>query len=234
VRLLAFDTATAATVVGVRDDGPRAAVERRHEPVDGERPGHVAQLLALADDALAEAGLSWGELDRIGVGVGPGSFTGLRIGVATARALGQATGAALVGVSTLAALAAGADADARAGAGAPAVLAVLDARRGEAFVAAWRGSERLAAPAATRPEELGALVASLGPAPPLAVGDGAIRFRDALEAAGASVPPDGSTLHRVGAPGLCRLAATAEPSSREELVPAYVRAPDARPRSARP
>jgi tRNA threonylcarbamoyladenosine biosynthesis protein TsaB len=223
VRVLVFDTATPATVVGVKDgDGPLAA--RRHDPAEGERPGHSEQLLALAQEALDEAGIGWGQLDRIGVGVGPGTFTGLRIGVATARALAQAGDAELAAVSTLAALARPLTTGDRP------VLAVLDARRGEAFVAAWRGSEQLLAPGAVAPDDLAALVSKAGESP-LAVGDGAVRFRDQLEAAGAEVPPPESALHRVGAEGLHALALEAPAVDRDALVPEYVRPPDARPRS---
>ena len=88
------------------DDGE--PVELRHEPAPGERPGHAAQLLPLARRALDALGASFADVRRIGVGVGPGTFTGLRIGVATARALAQATGAEVAAVSTLEALAAAA------------------------------------------------------------------------------------------------------------------------------
>jgi tRNA threonylcarbamoyladenosine biosynthesis protein TsaB len=231
VRLLALDTATPDTVVGLwTGEGP--VTERRHAPAPGARPGHVEEALGLARELLADAGLSFRDLDRIGVGVGPGTFTGLRIGVASARALAQAAGAELVPVSTLQALCVGAEGGGRA------VLACLDARRGEAFVAAWRGRERLLAPAAVRPEELGALAAALGGADgqagPLAAGDGAVRFREQLEPAGFEVPADGSPLHRVRADALCRLALAAEPVAREALVPEYVRAPDAVPKRPAP
>jgi tRNA threonylcarbamoyladenosine biosynthesis protein TsaB len=222
-RLLVLDTATQATVVGVALDGQRI-VERRHDPAPGERPGHVSQVLALVRDALEEAGTTLEEIERIGAGIGPGSFTGLRIGIATARGLAQGTQIPLVPVSTLAALAAGADERDRP------VLAVLDARRGEAFVAAFQGRDELLAPAAVAPETLPEIVARLGSAP-LAVGDGAIRFREHLEPAGAAIPEDGSALHRVGAEGLCRVALDASPVARDALVPEYVRQPDARPRS---
>src|SRR5687768_11489597 len=96
VKLLAFDTATPATAVGLLA-GPQR-LEARHDPSPGERPGHAAELLALARQLLDAAGLAFGDVDRIAVGTGPGTFTGLRIGVATARALAQATGAQLVGV----------------------------------------------------------------------------------------------------------------------------------------
>jgi tRNA threonylcarbamoyladenosine biosynthesis protein TsaB len=226
VRILAFDTATPATSVALALGDGRTLV-RRHEPGEGERPGHATQLLPLAVELLEQAGLGWGDLDRLAVGVGPGTFTGLRIGVATARALAQARGLPLVGVSTLRALAAGVpDGD-------PSVLAVLDARRGEAFAAAWAPgaagdptSEPLLAPAALSPAALAEAVSAL-PRAPLAVGDGALRFRDELETAGAAVPADGSPQHRVDAAVHCRLAGRAEPTGPEAVLPTYLRLPDA-------
>jgi tRNA threonylcarbamoyladenosine biosynthesis protein TsaB len=172
-------------------------------------------------EALEAVGAGFADVRRIGVGVGPGTFTGLRIGVATARALAQATEADLVAISTLEALAAAADTD-------RAVLAVLDARRGEAFAAGFRHGERLVAPVAIAPEDLAAL-ADPRHAPWLAVGDGAIRFRDRLETA-AEVPADASPLHGASALAVCRLARDAHPVDRDALLPEYVRQPDAVPR----
>lgn len=218
--ILGLDTATPATVVAVvPDDGE--PVELRHDPPPGERPGHATELLELARRALEAVGADFADVRRIGVGVGPGTFTGLRIGVATARSLAQATGAELAAVSTLAALAEAAGGD-------RAVLAVLDARRGEAYAAAFRDGERLVAPVAVAPEGLAELADErLGPW--LAVGDGAIRFRDRLEPA-AEVPADASPLHRVSALAVCRLAREAHPVDRDALLPEYVRLPDAVPR----
>jgi tRNA threonylcarbamoyladenosine biosynthesis protein TsaB len=225
--ILALDTATPATVVGVgRPDGTLLAA-RRHDPAPGERPGHTQQLLPLAHAALTEAGAGWSDITRIGAGVGPGTFTGIRIGVATARALAQGLEAETVAIGTLHALALGARGD---GPDRPNVLAILDARRGEAFVAAYdaAGSEILP-PAAWRPEQL-ATVPQLGAGAWLAAGDGAVRFRAELEAVGVAVAPDDADLHRVSAGPLCRLAAEAPPVSRDALLPEYVRAPDAVPR----
>ena len=222
--ILAFDTATPATAVALAlADGTTLA--RVHEPGEGERPGHATRLLPLAIALLEQAGIDWPALDRLAVGVGPGTFTGLRIGVATARALAQAHALPLVGVSTLRALAAGAE---RHEPAAAATLAVLDARRGEAFAAAWAADWRtpLLEPSALTPEALAAAAATL-PAGTLAVGDGAVRFREQLEAAGAAVPADGAPAHRVDATAHCRLAATAEPTAPDAVLPAYLRLPDA-------
>lgn len=220
--VLALDTATPATVVGVARDGELVA-DRRHDPAPGARPGHVSELLSLCAAALADAGLRFSDVGRVGAGVGPGSFTGLRIGVSTARALAQAGGAELVAVGTLDALAAGAGHDGS-------VLACIDARRGELFVAAYTGAERLAEPRAVKPDGLDTVLAT-APGPWLACGDGAVRSRDRLAAAGAEVPDDGDPRHAVGAQALCRLAAVAAPIGREALVPQYVRPPDATPRA---
>jgi tRNA threonylcarbamoyladenosine biosynthesis protein TsaB len=227
--ILALDTATPATVVGVAHPDGTLLAHRRHDPEPGERPGHTQQLLPLAHAALTEAGAAWSDVTRIGAGVGPGTFTGIRIGVATARALAQGLDAETVALPTLEALARGAalppDAPDR-----PNVLAILDARRGEAYVAAWTAQgDRVLPPAAWRPERL-AEVPRLQPGPWRAAGDGAVRFRAELEAVGVAVAPDAADLHRVSAGPLCRLAAEAPPVSRDALVPEYVRAPDAVPR----
>ena len=220
MNVLAFDTATPATAVAVVS-GERTC-EARHEPAPGERPGHAPQLLPMAARLLHDAGIEFADLDRIAVGTGPGTFTGLRIGVATARALAQATGAELVGVSTLHALAEGA---AEHAAGRP-VLTVLDARRGEAFVAAYAGDEQLVPPAAVTPEVLAGVPKEAHP-PWLAVGDGSVRFRSVLVPSGVVIPADGSPLHGVSAVAVARLAARGATRSAEAVVPDYLRLPDA-------
>jgi tRNA threonylcarbamoyladenosine biosynthesis protein TsaB len=225
--ILGFDTATSATAVGVwAPGGP--SVEVRDDPIPGQRPAHASRLLVLIEEALAVTGLGWQEVERLAVGIGPGGFTGLRLGIATARGLAQARDLPLVGVPSLEALAAGAH-EARAAAAAEEaaeatgpVVAVIDARRGEVFAASPGSFE----PLAIAPADL---AARLTPGS-LAVGDGAVPFRDELERAGAVVPVDGSELHRVSALQVCRLGAGREPADRDALLPDYRREPDAKPR----
>jgi tRNA threonylcarbamoyladenosine biosynthesis protein TsaB len=230
--VLAIDTATPATVVGLRKaDG--AVLEARDDPRPGERPGHCTRLLPLAAGLLAEVGLRWSEIDRVAVGVGPGTFTGLRVGLATAQGLARSSEAELVGISSLAALAHGcAQREAGSGriaAGEPTVLAAIDARRGEVFVAGYQQGMELLSPKALEPAAVPAAMAELGmlaDSGPLAVGDGAVLYRDAFERAGASVPEDDSPLHRIGANALCELCVGA-PASAGPLLPDYLRRPDA-------
>jgi tRNA threonylcarbamoyladenosine biosynthesis protein TsaB len=216
VAVLAFDTATASTVVGLlAADG--SLVEARHDPPLDGRPEHASRLLPLVHEVVED----WDAVERMGVGTGPGSFTGLRIGVATARALAQARGLPLVGVSTLVVLARRLAAEFEGTS-----LAVLDARRGEAFAAAWRGGEAVLAPAAVRPDALAARAAALPP-PVRAAGDGSVHFRDELQAAGAEVPDDSSALHRISARTLCETAAEAAEGRPGTVLPDYLRLPDA-------
>ena len=210
--ILGLDTATADTAVALwAPGGPE--VERRDEPPLGARPAHALRLLPLVEEVLAGAGAGWEQIERIAVGVGPGSFTGLRLGIATARGLAQARDLPVVGVSSLAALADGGDA----------ALAVIDARRGEVFAAA----PGVFGPAAWDPEELAARIQPGW----LTIGDGAVRFREPLERAGAVIPADDSPLHRVSALSVCRLGAKVEPADRDALLPDYRREPDAKPQT---
>jgi tRNA threonylcarbamoyladenosine biosynthesis protein TsaB len=222
--ILGIDTATAATAAAVWAPGGPAS-EARDDPPAGARPAHATRLLALVEEALDGAGASWESIERIAVGLGPGGFTGLRHGIATARALAQARGLPLAGVSSLRALAAGAE----PGAAGRLVLAVIDARRGEVFAAAWDGGEPVLEPAAIAPGDLAARLGAGRLAAPLAVGDGAVRFREELERAGAAVPADRSPAHRVSALEVCRLGAAGEAAERDGLVPDYRREPDASP-----
>jgi tRNA threonylcarbamoyladenosine biosynthesis protein TsaB len=181
---------------------------------------------------MERAGIGWDGVDCIAVGVGPGTFTGLRIGIATARALARARSVPLLGVSTLQSLALARPRADDVPAGLDAVLAVLDARRGEVFAASWRMDEvgefdnALLLPRALAPEALADLLAPLGPAT-LAIGDGAIAFREVLERSGSFIPADDSPLHKVTATNHCLLADRLEGGVPDEVRPDYLRAPDA-------
>lgn len=241
--VLGFDTATRSTAVALRM-ADSVTFRAGDDPDADGHPGHATRLLALAGRLLGEAGLGWSDVQRIAVGVGPGRFTGLRVGIATARGLAQALAVDLVGVSSLQALALAAATDARAVGEAQGVLAVIDALRGEAFAGAYpRGgsgiteqrhddAEFLAR--ALKPEELEQLATRIeqgnGPSTGswLAVGDGALRFRDRLQGPGMSVPPDGSPLHLLDAGAICELGSLATAAgSCEEILPDYRRTPDA-------
>jgi tRNA threonylcarbamoyladenosine biosynthesis protein TsaB len=220
VTLLGIDTSTpAASACVLRDDGTAFEVapgpERLLRP-----PAHAAELMPAVAESMERAGVEWEDLDAIAVGVGPGTFTGLRIGIATARALAGAAGLPLRRVSSLAALAAGIDGLVR--------LPLIDARRGEVFAALYEGEREFWPPMVMRPEDLIEQLASAG-VTPLAAGDGSLRFRGMLEEAGIPVEPDDSAAHVVHARCICRLAEGAPDESPEAVLPVYLREPDAKP-----
>ena len=212
--VLGIDTATPATAVALALPGA-PVLEERDDVEPGARPRHTERVLELAAALLAEAGIEWRQIGLIAVGVGPGSYTGLRIGLSTARGIARSSGARLAGVSTLRALA--------EPLGPRAAVTVLDARRGEAFVAVYAGASELLAPRVCAPSELAGWAAAGGSAS-LAVGDGALRFSSFLGAGGIAVAPAESALHRVSAAAICRLALAGHLTA---PVPDYQRVPDA-------
>ena len=190
---LAFDTAT----------GVATSALVRNGEVLGERSSRAVRVLADADELLEEAGAQPRELSRLVVGTGPGSFTGVRMGLAAARGLAFALDLRLAGISTLDALAAGA----------PGALPVVDAGRREVFALVD------GAPAVAAPDEL---VLEPGTT---CVGDGAVRYREVLEALGATIPPRESELHLPRARFHAELAR--EFVDPETVEPLYLRLPDA-------
>lgn len=220
--VLGFDTATDDTAACAARGG-----EILHESLLGlsEKggPRHTTALLEEVERAAAAAG-GWTAVDSIAIGLGPGSFTGLRVGVATAKALALSRGLPVSGVCTLDALG---RALAERG-GAQSRLAVLDARRGEVFAALYEVSgERLWGPLVCPPPELAARVADL-PLPPLAAGSGAVRFRQELASRGVEVPDDADPVHRIAARHICALAAAgAGGEGPGPVAPIYLRPPDA-------
>lgn len=218
--ILGFDTSTAASAACVlREDGVAFEAAPRPEALRGP-PAHARELMPAIAEVMDAAGAQFGSLEAIAVGVGPGTFTGLRIGIATARALAGATGLALRPVSSLAALAAGIEAEA--------ALALIDAKRGEVFAALYVDGKELWAPFAAHPDEVVRRVQAAGLAV-RAAGDGSVRFRVAFEAAGIEVSPDESRAHVVRALHICRLAVEIQGEPPQAVLPDYVRAPDAKP-----
>jgi tRNA threonylcarbamoyladenosine biosynthesis protein TsaB len=220
--VIGFDTATDDTVVAASVDG-ELAFSSTVEPSANGRPQHATSLLVEVEKAASSAG-GWEQVRRVAVGVGPGSFTGLRIGIATARSLAQSLGLELGAVGTLAALARGALGEKNLE---RPLLAVLDARRGESFAALYDAAgEQLWEPFVAAPAELAERVLQL-PQAPLAAGSGAVRFRDELQAGGAEIPDDSDPRHRVAAAQVCALGAAAAAASPEDVLPIYLRRPDA-------
>lgn len=187
------------------------------EAEDMER-GHAERLAPMAVSALARAGVTTRDLDRIGVVVGPGGFTGVRAALAFARGLGLAAGVPVAGVTSLAAIAAAVPE------GAP-VAAVIDARRGQLYAALYgAGGETIVPPFVAEPEKTLEL---------LALRAGSARLR--LAGAGAALlppTPPGWTIalgaDAIDAKVVARLAARA-PQPDGPPAPLYLRAPDARP-----
>jgi len=222
VNVLGIDTSTAASAACVlRSDGEAFEVRPAAEALSA-RPAHSAELMPAVTDCLERSGLRYSDLDAIAVGVGPGAFTGLRIGVATARALAQASGVDLRPVSSLGALAAGIEG--------PVGLPLIDARRGEVFAALYENGEVRLRPFAAAPEVLIERVRETG-LNPLAAGDGSLRFGDVLEAAGVRIAAADSPAHVVRGLSICRAAADSPATPPEAVLPDYQRLPDATPQA---
>jgi tRNA threonylcarbamoyladenosine biosynthesis protein TsaB len=189
VLVLAFDTATDVATIAV--------VRLPERECLGERSSRAVRILEDADSLLVEA------LEGMVVGTGPGSYTGLRVGLVTARALGFALEIPVAGVSTLDALAEGA----------PGAAAVIDGRRGELFALGSDG------PLVVRAEQLPVKPGSVY------VGDGAVNYREHFEKAGGLVPPDDDPRHIPWARHHAALAKNFGPPELAE--PIYLRLPDA-------
>ena len=251
--ILAIESATDMVGVAlIRDDG--AAAERVH--VGGR--AHAELLVPAIEEVCAVSGCSIADVDHLAVDVGPGLFTGLRVGVATAKALAQSLGVGVVGVTSLDILAAAAAAAAAAavaagvdgvdGVGAGTVASIVDARRGEVFAAVYRFSEADGAVGPVdpewvrddrseplRPEDLVEWLVGVAEVSGrvTAVGDGALRYRDLLSVQG---PLDLDLAGELSAPpplvlarlALRRLARGVAPLGAAELVPDYRRPADAR------
>jgi tRNA threonylcarbamoyladenosine biosynthesis protein TsaB len=190
VLTLAFDTATSAATTALVRDGD----------VLGEAVSRAVRVLEDADELLRASGVERSELTSIVVGTGPGSFTGMRLGLATARGLALALELPVAGVCTLDALAAGG----------PGAAPIVDAGRREVFTLVD------GRPVVCAPQEVPA---------GLCVGDGALRYREVLEERGAEVPPDDDERHVPRARFHALLARDFGPA--EAVEPLYLRVPDA-------
>ena len=161
MNILAIDTATAACSAALMAGG--AIIAARHVAM---LRGHAEALLPMVEEVMAEAGVAYGALDLIAATVGPGAFTGLRVGLAAARGLAVAGGLPIIGVTTLEALAHGVDPGKREG---QSLVAVLDARRGEVYYQPFDAALAPLAPPRVGPAE----AVELPRGPVLLVGDGA-------------------------------------------------------------
>lgn len=219
--VLGFDTATDDVAVAVVHDG-EPLYEAQLGVGEQGGPRHTTGLLGEVEGAVAAAG-GWEAIGRIAVGVGPGSFTGIRVGIASAKALGLSRTLPVAGVCTLDALAAGIGEVA----GERDRLAVNDARRGEIFVALYSAAgERLWEPLACRPEVLAERIATLE-RPTLCAGSGAVRFRQQLASRSVEIPDGSDPAHRVAARHVCALAAMGSGEGPGAVDPIYLRPPDA-------
>lgn len=215
MRVLAVDTALQRCSVVVMEDG-RVLAER----VAGMEKGHAEHLAPMAAAVLAEAACRVADLDRVGVVVGPGGFTGVRIALAFARGLAIGRSLPVIGVSSLAALAAAVE-DA---AGDAAIAAVIDARRGQLYAALFDSSgDELIAPFAASPEQVVENVATVaGDRPIAAVGSGV------------EIVATRTNWRRSAAPAQIDIRAVARltalrPAPSGPPAPLYLRAPDAKP-----
>ncbi|MBX6326974.1 MAG: tRNA (adenosine(37)-N6)-threonylcarbamoyltransferase complex dimerization subunit type 1 TsaB [Pseudolabrys sp.] len=218
MRILAIDTALAACAVAVLDTGRDAMLAGQTQPM---QRGHAEALMPLIRQVMTQAGLAFSALDRIAVTVGPGSFTGLRVGIAAARGVGLAASKPVVGITTLAAYAAPLlDADETIP-----VVTAIDARHEHVYLQIFgRGGYTL----------MGPRVASLRDAAQRAAASGAPRLAgDAARLLAAAWPADEAaprSIEPYPAPDIAwvaRLAAAAQET--DPVKPLYLRAPDARP-----
>ena len=216
MKVLAFDTALAACSAAVWADGEvlASAYERLER-------GHAEALMPMVEAVRTETGLAYDELDLLAVTIGPGTFTGLRIGLAAARGLSLASGLPLAGVTTLEAVAAAVDEEVH---GSGPVLAVLDARLGQVYAQVFGPDlNPITDPSIVAARAAGNLVPD---GQGMVVGTGARLVHAALAGAmpGLRFPPVPALPH---AATVARLAARAGPAAGPPK-PLYLRPPDAR------
>ncbi len=215
--VLGFDTALQSCSVAIMRDGKLLA-----EVAEPLVKGHAERLAPMVAEALSAAGVAMADVDRVGVVVGPGGFTGVRVGLAFARGAGVGGKIEVVGVTSLAALAANVEADAET-----LIAPVIDARRGQVYAALYgaNGDVR-AAPFVATPEEAAAkLKAASATQRVLTVGTGAPLLPASNSQWSSSAAPD-----QLDAKIVARLAAAA-PTPAAPPAPLYLRGPDAKPQA---
>lgn len=226
MNIIAFDTCFDACSVavgrGLRTLTP--AIASVFEPM---KTGHAERLLPMIDEAMAEAGLSFAKLDRIVVTNGPGTFTGMRIGVATARALALVTGAPIVAVSSLALMAMSADIP---GDGARGLAIAGDARRDEVYLQQF-DRHTLTALSPPKVLSLESAARSLGANPIVIAGSGARAL--AAEASRRGVDAE-AVLPDLLPQAIDVLFRGIELRPQKIIAPLYLRAPDATPPAKSP
>ncbi len=224
--ILSLDTATSCSCVALTAGTRRNGEVLATLGLTGGKVTHSRRLLSAIDWIMQESGVGWPEISGIGVSLGPGSFTGLRIGMATAKGLAAAAGKVLLGVSTLDSLAAKCVTTRL-------ICSLLDARKKEVYAAFYRCnneglSERVSEPVVLAPAQLAAVINE----PVLLVGDGARVYADELRSIlrekGLMAP---AALHEPSAASLGMLAAELLEKGLvldlAEGVPMYVRSSDA-------
>jgi len=215
MRILALDCSGAACSAALWSEGAIRA--HRLEP----RPrGHAERLLPLILEVAAEAGMALSSLDLFAATTGPGSFTGVRVGLATLRGLALAASRPMLGISSFAALAHGTRREERGG---RLLLALIESKREELFVQAFAENLETSGPArALAPHELAAWS---GGAPLLLAGEGAARAAAALAAAGCDLRLASGSAHADAAVVAALAAGRAAEARREPPAPLYLRPP---------
>ncbi len=234
MRVLGLDTSTALLSAAVMDGGALLAECARASVSDRRagRSNHAEGLLPLIEDVLQRAGTLFSELSLLGVAVGPGSFTGLRIGISTAKGLVYGSDIPVVGVRTLEASAHRVPAAEESAL----ICPMMDARKGEVYAALFRRTssafERLIEDTLVAPEEMAGRVEAAAAGPCLYLGSGAQACAETLTRRGAARArvSDGSEFHSVAA-SVARLAEARYRATPEtpaaSLAPHYIRPPDA-------
>lgn len=215
MRILALDTCLAACSAAIWQDG--AVIARRWRPM---QRGHAEALLPMLEDIRASAGLEYHEFDRLAVSIGPGSFAGVRVGLAAARGICVARGLPLTGLNTLEVMAAAIESDAPFG-------VAIDARNDQVYFQAFADDAALCAPALLSVGEAAAYVRDAGQVRRLA-GDGAAAIarlcpspvQGHIEVSHTDLLPDAALL--------AGIAARRDAGDAGLVAPLYLRAPDAR------